>query len=204
MHDDLIDAVDWAIEEQIAQHDQIAIMGASYGGYAALVGATFTPDRFACAVDLVGMSNLASLIESFPPYWRPFLNNSWDAYIGDPEIPEDRARMLARTPISRVGDVSKPIIIFQGENDPRVTPDQSDNFVAGLSASGIPYTYVLYPDEGHGFGRSENFESFYALTEQFLAGCLGGRSEPLGDILERTSATIVEGAELVGVTPQQD
>jgi len=197
MHDDLLDAVDWAISEGVTDPDTVAIMGASYGGYAALVGASMTPDRFACAVDLVGPTNLIDLVESFPSYWGAYLEDTWYAYIGDPRVEADRAHMLSRSPITHAASVNIPIIVFQGATDPRVLKNQSDNFVATLKRIGTPVTYIVYPDEGHGFGRPANFESFYALTEQFLSGCLGGRAEPLGDILERSSAQIEEGANLI-------
>jgi len=197
MHDDLVDAVDWAVQQGIAQRDKVAIMGGSYGGYATLVGLTFTPETFACGVDIVGPSNLVTLIESFPPYWAPIMELSWYPRVGDPRKEEDRKDLLARSPITRVEQIRRPLLIGQGANDPRVTQKESDQIVAAMKAKSIPVTYVLYPDEGHGFARPENRTSFFAVTEGFLARCLGGRQEPFGSDLSGSSLKLLEGAEYV-------
>ncbi|HYI48098.1 MAG TPA: S9 family peptidase [Allosphingosinicella sp.] len=194
MHDDLIDGVDWAIARGITSRDRVAIMGTSYGGYATLVGLTFTPDRFRCGVDIVGPSSLATLIESFPPYWRPRLELSWYRFVGNPAVPADRERMLAQSPITRVAAIRAPLLIGQGGNDPRVTKAESDRMVAAMRARGLPVTYLNFPDEGHGFNRPENRMGFYAVTENFLAQCLGGRAEPIGADLAASSAQVLEGA----------
>ena len=194
MHDDLIDAVDWAIARGVTSRDEVAIMGGSYGGYATLVGLTFTPDRFACGVDIVGPSNLATLIESFPPYWRPILEGSFIRHVGDPAVPEQRAAMMERSPITRVQNISVPLLIGQGANDPRVVKAESDQIVAAMRERGLPVTYLLYPDEGHGFNRPENSMSFFAVTEAFLSRCLGGRFEPIGDDFAGSSVQVLEGA----------
>ncbi len=156
MHDDLIDAVKWAIDKGIAEKDKIAIMGGSYGGYATLVGMTFTPDTFACGVDIVGPSNLVTLIESFPPYWQPFMEVSWYKHVGDPRTEEGKKFLLTRSPITRVDQIKRPLLIGQGANDPRVTRKESDQIVAAMNARKIPVTYAIYTDEGHGFARPEN------------------------------------------------
>ena len=179
MHDDLIDAVQWAIGQGVAQPDKIAIYGGSYGGYATLVGLTFTPTTFACGVDIVGPSSLVTLIESFPAYWKPFLEGTWYRRVGNPAKPEDREFLLSRSPITRVDRIQRPLLIAQGANDPRVTQKESDQIVASLVAKKIPVTYALYADEGHGFARPENRISFYAISEAFLSRCLGGRFEKL-------------------------
>jgi dipeptidyl aminopeptidase/acylaminoacyl peptidase len=197
MHEDLIDAVGWAADRGIADPDRIAIMGGSYGGYATLIGVTFTPDIFACGVDLVGPSSLATLIESFPDYWGPFLDASWYKFVGNPSVPEEREAMVARSAISRVDAIQVPLLIGQGENDPRVTKAESDQIVAAMKEKGLPVTYVNYPDEGHGFVRPENRLSFYAITEGFLASCLGGRVEEIGSDFENSSLQVLEGAEHV-------
>lgn len=197
MHDDLIDAVDWAVKRGITRPDQVAILGGSYGGYATLVGLTFTPDRFACGVDIVGPSNLATLMESFPPYWRPILEGTFYRHIGDPSDPEAREKMMAQSPITRVDRISKPLLIGQGANDPRVVKAESDQIVEAMKRRGLPVTYVLYPDEGHGFARPENNLSFFAISEGFLSRCLGGRQEPIGDDLANSSLQVLEGAEHV-------
>jgi len=197
MHDDLIDAVNWAVKEGIAQREKVAIMGGSYGGYATLVGVTFTPDVFACGVDIVGPSNLVTLIESFPPYWGPMLELSWYPRVGDPRKEADRKDLLARSPITRVDQIRKPLLIGQGANDPRVTQRESDQIVAAMKAKSIPVTYALYPDEGHGFARPENRTSFFAITEGFLARCLGGKQEPVGGDFAGSSLKVLEGADYV-------
>ncbi len=197
MHDDLIDGVDWAIAQGITTRDRVAIMGASYGGYATLVGLTFTPDRFRCGVDMVGPSSLATLIESFPAYWRPDLELGWYRFVGNPAVPADRADMLGRSPITRVDQIRVPLLIQQGGNDPRVTRAESDRMVAAMRARGLPVTYLNFPNEGHGLNRPENRMGFFAVTEQFLARCLGGRAEPIGGDLRASSAEVLEGADHV-------
>lgn len=180
MHNDLVDAVKWAVAEGIADPKRIAIAGGSYGGYATLVGVTFTPDLFACGVDIVGPSSLVTLVESFPAYWGPDLSNNWYPFVGNPKDPKDRADMDARSPLLKVDRIHVPLLIGQGGNDPRVTPKESEQIVAAIDRNGGKVTYVLYPDEGHGFARPENRVDFNARAEGFLAACLGGRSEPLG------------------------
>jgi dipeptidyl aminopeptidase/acylaminoacyl peptidase len=197
MHDDLVDAVEWAIQSGIAQKDRVAIYGGSYGGYATLVGLTFTPDRFTCGVDIVGPSSLVTLIESFPPYWQPFLELTWYRRVGDPRTPEGRKMLLERSPITRVHEIKRPLLIAQGANDPRVTQKESDQIVAAMKGRGIPVTYAVYADEGHGFARPENRISFYALADLFLAGCLGGRAEPLRNDLAGAALKVPEGAAAI-------
>ena len=179
MHDDLLDGVDWTVKQGWVDPKKVAILGGSYGGYATLVGMTFTPDTFACGVDIVGPSNLVTLVESFPPYWSTFLASGWYPFVGDPKIPADRADMMARSPISRVSNITKPLLIGQGANDPRVTQNESEQIVAAMEAKGLPVTYVVYSDEGHGLARPENLTDFTARAEGFFAKCLGGRAEPL-------------------------
>lgn len=197
MHQDLIDAVDWSIARGVTSKDKVAIMGGSYGGYATLVGLTFTPDRFACGVDIVGPSNLKTLMESFPPYWRPILEGTFYKHIGDPNKPEDVKRMMAQSPITRVAAITKPLLIGQGGNDPRVVKAESDQIVAAMKARNLPVTYVNYPDEGHGFVRPENRLSFFAISEGFLSKCLGGRAEPIGADFAGSSLQLLEGAAYV-------
>jgi dipeptidyl aminopeptidase/acylaminoacyl peptidase len=196
MHDDLIDAVKWAVDAGIAIPDKVAIYGGSYGGYATLVGLTFTPTAFACGIDIVGPSSLVSLIESFPEYWKPFMESSWYRRVGNPAKPEEREHLLSRSPITRIDQVQRPILVAQGANDPRVTKKESDQMVAGLVARKTPVTYVLYADEGHGFARPENRVSFYAISEGFLSKCLGGRAEALGSF-QGAKISVPEGADAV-------
>jgi dipeptidyl aminopeptidase/acylaminoacyl peptidase len=197
MHDDLIDGVNWAIKNGVTSKDQVAIMGGSYGGYATLVGLTFTPDTFACGVDIVGPSSLVTLIESFPAYWGPSLQFTWYKYVGDPANETERADMFNRSPISRVGDIQVPLLIGQGENDPRVTKLESDQLVASMDEKELPVTYLNFPDEGHGFARPENRMAFFSTTEAFLSTCLGGRYEPIGSDFDGSSVQVLHGADYV-------
>ena len=193
MHDDLIDAVDWAVAAGIADPDRVAIMGASYGGYAALVGATFTPETFAAAVSVVGVSNLITLLESIPPYWEP-ARALWAARVGDVTTEEGRALLTARSPLTHVDRISRPLLIGHGANDVRCTQAESDQIVEAMRERGIPVTYALFPDEGHGFARPENRLAFNAVTELFLARVLGGRYEPIGEDFAGSSIQAPAGA----------
>ncbi len=196
MHDDLIDAVDWAIGEGIADPNQVAIMGGSYGGYATLVGLTFTPEKFACGVDIVGPSNLITLLESIPPYWEP-MKKLFTTRVGDPETEEGHTILVNASPLTHVDKITKPLLIGQGANDPRVKQAESDQIVEAMNEKNIPVTYVLYPDEGHGFARPENMLSFTAIAENFVGDCLGGRVEPFGGDLEGSSMQVPSGAEYI-------
>lgn len=196
MHDDLIDAVRWAVQQKITTPQKVAIMGGSYGGYATLVGLTFTPDTFACGVDIVGPSNLGTLLETIPPYWEA-IRQQFYKRMGDPDTAAGRAMLHERSPLFKADAISKPLLIGQGANDPRVNQAESDMIVKAMEARHIPVTYVLFPDEGHGFARPENSIAFNAVTEQFLGRCLGGRMEPIGDALQASSATVPHGAEFV-------
>ena len=144
----------------------MAIYGGSYGGYAALAGATFTPEVYCCAVDIVGPSNLKTLIETIPPYWAPMIAQ-FHRRVGDPE--KDAEFLWSRSPLSRADQISIPLLIAQGANDPRVKQAESEQIVAALRAAGIEHEYMLFPDEGHGFAKPENRMSFYAAAEKFLA-----------------------------------
>jgi dipeptidyl aminopeptidase/acylaminoacyl peptidase len=174
MHDDLVDAVGFITRQGWADPARVAIYGGSYGGYAALVGASFTPELFCCAVDIVGPSNLKTLIETIPPYWAPMIAQFYRR-VGDPAADADF--LWSRSPLSRVHDIAIPLLIAQGANDPRVKQAESEQIVAALREAGIDYEYLLFPDEGHGFAKPENRLRFYAAAEQFLARHLGGRAE---------------------------
>lgn len=201
MHDDLIDGVAWAVAEGVADPEKVAIVGGSYGGYATLIGVSFSPDTFACGVDLVGPSSLATLIESFPEYWKPWLAGTWYTYVGDPANEEERADMLERSAISRIDDISVPLLVGQGENDPRVTKLESDQLVEAMSAKELPVTYVNFPDEGHGFQRPENRLAFYAVMEGFLAQCLGGRAEDVKNAFDGSTIEILYGKGYISNLP---
>ena len=199
MHNDLLDVVDWAVANGIAARDKVAIMGVSYGGYAALVGLTFTPDVFACGVDVVGPSNLNTLLDTMPPYWEPEAA-MFRTRVGDNSTGEGRAFLAERSPLTFADRISRPLLIGQGANDPRVKQAESDQIVEAMTSQGIPVTYVLFPDEGHGFGRPENHMAFMAIAEGFLARCLGGRYEPIGDDFQGSSVRVVTGeAEVPGL-----
>ena len=175
MHDDLLDAVEWAVREGVADSKKVCIYGGSYGGYAALVGAAFTPDVFCCAVDIVGPSNIVTLIESIPPYWAPLMH-SFRIRVGD--IETEREFLESRSPLFKAEQIKIPMLIAQGANDPRVKQAESEQIVAALRAKGKHVDYLLFPDEGHGFARPHNRQAFYAAAEEFLARHLGGRAEP--------------------------
>ena len=194
MHDDLIDAVQWSVDEGIADPDKIGIMGASYGGYATLAGMTFTPEIFACGIDIVGPSNLVTLLESLPPYWEPTIE-LFTKRVGDHRTDEGKQLLIERSPLTYVDRIQNPLLIGQGANDPRVKQSESDQIVQSMKEKEIPVTYVLYPDEGHGFAKPENRLSFYAVVEAFLSECLGGIYEPIGDDFKGSSITVPTGAE---------
>ncbi|WP_200900298.1 S9 family peptidase [Rubrobacter aplysinae] len=171
MHDDLVDAVRWVVSEGIADPERVAIFGGSYGGYAALAGAAFTPEVFRCAVDIVGPSNLITLIQSIPPYWST-LRSTFTERVGDPD--NEPEFLESRSPLFYVDDIGIPILIAQGANDPRVKQQESEQIVAALREKGLDHEYLLFEDEGHGFARPENRLRFYAAAEEFLARHLGG------------------------------
>jgi dipeptidyl aminopeptidase/acylaminoacyl peptidase len=173
MHDDLIDTVNWLIEQGYADPDRIAIYGGSYGGYAALVGATFTPDVFACAIALVGPSNLKTFIETIPPYWLPMIA-MWHNRVGNPETDEDF--LWSRSPLAKVDNIKIPMLIAHGANDPRVKLSETEQIVEAMKAKGIDHELMIFPDEGHGFAKPDNRLKFYREADTFLARHLGGRT----------------------------
>jgi dipeptidyl aminopeptidase/acylaminoacyl peptidase len=190
MHTDLVDAVNWAVGQGIADPKRVAIYGGSYGGYSALAGATFTADLFRCAVDIVGPSNLFTLLRSIPPYWKPILS-IFRSRMGDIDDPKDEALLRAASPLFSADKIRIPLLIGQGANDPRVKQAESEQIVAAIEKHGGKAIYVLYTDEGHGFARPENRMDFNARAEQFLADQLGGRAEPMeGDRLPGSTAVV--------------
>ena len=201
MHDDLLDAVQWAINEKVTTADKVAIYGGSYGGYATLVGVTMTPDTFACGVDLVGPSNIVTLMASIPPYWKAFFEQ-FVTRVGDPRTDDGKKMLLERSPLTYVGNIKKPLLIAQGANDPRVKQAEADQIVKAMKDKNLPVTYVLYPEEGHGFGRPTNRTSFYAISEGFLSQCLGGRYEPIGNDFKGANLKVLEGAQYVPGLPE--
>ncbi len=190
MHDDLIDAVNWAVKEGIADPKKIGIMGGSYGGYCALAALTYTPEVFACSVDIVGPSNLKTLINSIPPYWKPMLS-MFAVRVGDVNDPKDAELISHASPLNFASRIVRPLLIGQGANDPRVKPAESEQIVQAIEKNSGSVTYVLYPDEGHGFARPENRTDFNARAEQFLGKYLGGRVEPMqGDKIPGSTAVV--------------
>ncbi len=196
MHDDLVDAGKWAREKAITESDKVAIMGASYGGYATLIGLTLTPTFFACGVDIVGPSNLRTLLASIPPYWTP-LKRTFTARVGDDQTEDGRRLLHDRSPLTYVEHIERPLLIGQGANDPRVNQAESDQIVKAMQEREIPVIYVLYPDEGHGFARPPNRLSFNAVTEAFLGTCLYGRVEPIGNDFKDSTITVPFGARML-------
>ncbi len=175
MHDDLIDGVNWAVKTGVADSAKVAIYGGSYGGYAAMLGATITPEVFACAVNIVGVTSLSRLLETVPPYWELGLP-WWYRFVGDPAKPADRAIMDAKSPLFHVSKATKPILILHGVNDPRVKLEQSELMVAALQKAGKQVDYVTFKGDGHGNFKWNNNMTLFRKTEDFLANCLGGRS----------------------------
>jgi dipeptidyl aminopeptidase/acylaminoacyl peptidase len=195
MHDDLLDAVQWAIDQGVAPKDKICIMGGSYGGYATLVGVAMTPDVFACGVDMFGMSDLVTLQETIPPYWGPLVP-VLHARIGDPTTEEGKAALKEISPLTHASDIKVPLLIAQGKNDPRVNESQSQQIVDAMKAKKIPVSYVLFPDEGHGFARPENNIAFFAVAEAFLSVHLGGFYQPITpDEVAASTMQVVAGRE---------
>jgi len=194
MHDDLLDAVRWAIDQGITEEHTVGIMGGSYGGYATLAGLTMTPEVFACGVDIVGPSNLNTLLETVPPYWAAFFEQL-ARRVGDPRTEDGKQLLTERSPLTHADNIVRPLLIGQGANDPRVKQAESDQIVEAMTSKGIPVTYVLFPDEGHGFARPENAKAFNAIAEGFLAEHLGGRAEPLDGDLTGSSASVPTGAD---------
>jgi len=174
MQHDLTDAVAWAVKEGIADPKKVAIMGGSYGGYATLAGLTFTPEIYACGIDIVGPSNIKTLLETIPPYWKPF-KMQMIKRIGDVENNAEINQKIS--PLFHVDKIQKPLMIGQGANDPRVKIAESDQIVAAMRAKKLPVSYIVFPDEGHGFARPENRMDFNQKVESFLAKYLGGRAE---------------------------
>jgi dipeptidyl aminopeptidase/acylaminoacyl peptidase len=196
MHEDLLDAVKWAVDGGVADPAKVAIMGGSYGGYSTLVGLTFTPTTFACGVDIVGPSNLGTLLATIPPYWAPMLA-TFNQRVGDLSTDAGQALLHDRSPLFKVAAIQRPLLIGQGANDPRVKQAEADQIVSAMQAKKIPVTYALYSDEGHGFQRPENKMSFFAVAETFLAQCLGGGYQPIGDDFKGSSIAVPAGADQV-------
>jgi dipeptidyl aminopeptidase/acylaminoacyl peptidase len=196
MHDDLIDAVDWAVAQGIADRRRVGFFGGSYGGYSALTALTRTPEVFACIVDLFGISNLITFMATIPPYWNPWFT-VWKQRLGNPDTAEGRALLAERSPITHIANAKRPILIAQGLQDVRVVPAESAQMVAALVERGLPVTYITFADEGHGFVRPQNRLAFNAIAEAFLAQHLGGAVQPIGEDFSGSSLKVETGASLV-------
>jgi len=197
MQSDLTDGVKWAVDQGIADPKRVAIFGGSYGGYAALAGAAFTPDLYRCAIDECGPSNLFTLLASIPPYWD-VMRSIFDTRVGNPRDPRDKELLTAASPLFSADKIKIPMLIGQGANDPRVTQPEAEQIVDAIEKHRGSAVYALYPDEGHGFVRPENRLDFTARMEKFLADNLGGRREPMeGDRIPGSTAKI----RVVGAAP---
>lgn len=174
MAQDLIDAKNWVIKEGYANPDRVAIFGGSYGGYATLAALTFTPLEFCCGIDVVGPSNLTTLLQTVPPYWKPG-KLQFDRRVGSLET--DAAMLTERSPVHQAGRIVRPLLIGHGAHDPRVKQSESDQIVSAMRQNNQLVEYLLFPDEGHGFARPENRLRFHAAAEHFLVQQLGGRAE---------------------------
>jgi dipeptidyl aminopeptidase/acylaminoacyl peptidase len=196
MQDDLEDAVSWAVKNKIAIKDKVAIMGGSYGGYATLVGLAMTPDLYVAGIDIVGPSNLETLLRSIPKYWRPYMAHLTKMMGGSYETEEGCKLLKERSPLTYASNIKKPLLIVQGANDPRVKQVESDQIVEAMKNSSIPVVYLLYPDEGHGLARPENRLSMYANAEVFLANFAGGRFVTHDNEFPGSSVEVKEGKDI--------
>lgn len=202
MHTDLIDGVNWAIKNNIVDSDKVCIMGGSYGGYATLVGLTMTPDVFACGIDVVGMSNLLTHVQSKAPYMTPLLS-IYKTRIGPWDTEEEKEFLRQRSPINFVDNIKKPLFIAQGVHDVRVVQAESEQIVNSMQAKHIPVVYALYKDEGHGFAKPGNRISYYALAEQFLAKILKGRAEHIGNDLKNANLILNDKEKISGTEAEK-
>jgi dipeptidyl aminopeptidase/acylaminoacyl peptidase len=175
MRTDLLDGKDWVVKQGVADAAKVCIMGGSYGGYATLAGVAYSPDAYACGVDIVGPSNLNTLLKTIPPYWSTLLA-VFHKRMGDNE-----EILKSQSPLFKADQIKAPLLIGQGANDPRVNKAESDQIVAAMRKNNKPVEYFVFPDEGHGFARPENKMAFNAAAEEFLAKYLGGRYEPPSD-----------------------
>ncbi|HEY5933356.1 MAG TPA: S9 family peptidase, partial [Kofleriaceae bacterium] len=195
MHDDLLDGVEWAIKAGVTPKDKICIGGVSYGGYATLVGLAMTPEVFACGIDIVGPSNIATLIAATPAHWKPAIARI-HRRMGNPDDAKDKAALDAASPLTHAAKIKRPLLIGQGANDPRVPKAEAEQVVAAMKKANLPVSYIVFPDEGHGFARPQNNTAFMAITEAFLSAHLGGTYLPITkEELAASSMKIEHGRE---------
>jgi dipeptidyl aminopeptidase/acylaminoacyl peptidase len=199
MQDDITDGVQHLVEQGLVDPERVCIMGGSYGGYATLAGMTFTPDLYACGVDIVGPSNLITLLNSIPPYWGP-IRRIFLQRMGDPSTEEGREQLERQSPLNHVDKIAAPLLVIQGANDPRVKQAESDQIVVAMREAGLPVEYIVAPDEGHGFRGRENRLAMFARTEEFIATHLGGRyQEDMEDAVAERLAEITVDVDSVEV-----
>lgn len=190
MQHDITDGVAWLIDEGVADPERVAIMGGSYGGYATLAGVAFTPDLYAAGVSIVGPSSILTLLNSIPPYWGP-IRKIFSVRVGDLEDPADVERLKAQSPLYAAAEITAPLLVIQGANDPRVKQAESDQIVMALRDLGREVEYLVAPDEGHGFANEDNNLAMFAAIEKFLAAHLGGRyQETMSPEVERRLAVL--------------
>ena len=190
MQHDITDGVRWLIEQGIADPGRVAIMGGSYGGYATLAGLAFTPDLYAAGVDIVGPSNIVTLLNSIPPYWKP-LQKIFAVRVGDLNDPADVERLHSQSPLNSASAITAPLLVIQGANDPRVKKAESDQIVVALREKGQDVEYLVAANEGHGFANEDNNLAMFAKIEEFLATHLGGRyQEGMPPEIEETLADL--------------
>lgn len=203
---DITDAVEHLKRKGIADPKRIAIFGGSFGGYATLAGVTFTPDIYACGIPYVAPSNLVTFTESFPDYWKPFLENTWYRWIGNPGIAADRQEMIERSPLFKADHIKVPLLVIHGANDPRVQQSEADQLVTALRDREKSVEYLVAPDEGHGFNAAHNRMAMAAAIEQFLAKHLGGRYQKKvrPEIRKRLAEISVDVSTLKASSPNND
>ena len=193
MQDDLQDAVQWAVDSGIAQADAVAVVGAGFGGYAALAGLTFTPEQFRCGAAFGAPANLVSYVENAPPSLR----DEWYLRVGDLRTGEGRTRLRERSPALRAAQIQRPALLALGGRDPRASRAEYDQLAQSLRGRRVELSYVVFPDEGRDLARPQNRLAYYAVLEHFLAGCLGGRAEPVGAAFEGAEMLVYDGAARV-------
>jgi dipeptidyl aminopeptidase/acylaminoacyl peptidase len=198
MQDDVTWGVKYLVAQGIADPKRVGIVGGSYGGYATLAGVAFTPDVYAAAVDIVGPSNLITLLDSIPPYWEPIRKLFYER-MGDPSTPNGKAMLLAESPLTSADKIKTPLMVVQGANDPRVNRREAEQIVVALRDRGFPVEYLLAPDEGHGFLRPVNNLATFMAAEKFLAEHLGGRYQEGGtpEVTQRLKEITVDPKTVV-------
>jgi dipeptidyl aminopeptidase/acylaminoacyl peptidase len=210
MQDDVTWGAKYLVAQGIADPKRLGIMGGSYGGYATLAGVTFTPDLYAAAVDIVGPSNLVTLLQTIPPYWES-IRKVFYARMGDPATPEGKLQLERQSPLNHAAKIKTPLLVIQGANDPRVNKREADQIVIALRDRNYPIEYLVAPDEGHGFARPVNNMAMFASIEKFLAKYLGGRyqesmtpevTQRLKDISVDVKTVVIKKTEPVAAGPK--